>query len=262
MGFRTRQGFTLIELLVVIAIIAILASMLLPALGKAKLNAKKKVTQTEEVGLVAAINQYYADYSRMPVSQLAVAAAGTNDFTCGTEQTGVPAGGTLQSPTSIAPMRGTPTAANYQIFNPKVTTYENNNSEVMTILCDIPQWPESNSTTQLHTYNPQKDVLFSPKFSNDKSSPGLGIDGVLRDAFGLPYIVTLDLNGDNKCYDDSLNKMYQATPGVGTGKTYFAAGNAIVWSMGTGPKANQLFDVTQALNKSPNIGGNLTPSFQ
>ncbi len=210
------SGFTLIEMLVVIAIISMLAALLLPALTKSKTAVKVKAARMEMTTLIAAINQYESEYKRMPVSSNAMLSldnANFPDFTCGTVLKG----------TDLP--NGQISAYQVQTANP-AGVYQNANSEVMNILRNVNSFPNSNSIC-----NPRKISFISPRITSGTNVPGVGPDGVFRDPWGNPYIVTIDCDYDDKCvdgfYSNLLKNKYPSDPS----RKYLPVSTAI-WSFG------------------------------
>jgi prepilin-type N-terminal cleavage/methylation domain-containing protein len=251
-GLRASPAFTLIELLVVISIIALLAAMMLPVLSKVKVKAQVKKSQMEAGGIAQAIHTYEADYSKFPVSSAAMNAAsavaapmGPDDYTYGTAGVNcvgpsgpVGAGNGFKTPTGTCPI-ATP-------------GYPTNNAEVMAVLLDVEHWPNSPGVATInlgHGKNPSKTRYLNATMAGNNTSPGIGQDGIYRDMWGNPYIITIDANYDDKARDAfyrlqlvSADKNDSNTPKrglnglipkmIGGNPVYEANAPVMVWSAG------------------------------
>ena len=189
-----RHAFTLIELLVVIAIIAILAALLLPALGHARTHAQVSQAKLDTGNIVTACQKYEADYNRLPFARevLGAASAANEDYTFGTAN--LPgfkdgANGPLVDVLAVDSSGG-PLAL------------QRNNSELMAILMDIDSFPSTGLTRNTnHVLNTQRAKLLNAKMTSELNSGGVGPDGVYRDPWKQPYIISMDGNSDGKTRD-------------------------------------------------------------
>jgi prepilin-type N-terminal cleavage/methylation domain-containing protein len=280
---KLKSAYTLVELLVVIAIIGILAATLLPVLKSAVQRAKIAKARTEMNAIAVAIKDYEVTYSRLPISDAALQSLTLDgavkpacpDFTFGTVDLN-PATGTTYLLTNRFG-NALPSIANVGNTGGARPGYQNSNAEIMGILFDWTVYRDQNPTVNVnHSRNPQHRIFLEadqvsetvPVAGVAAADPGVGIDGVYRDPWGNPFIITLDMNGDAKCRDAFYRQAKVASQNGATGYAglfnyvdttgrsddFEANAGVMVWSLGPDGLADNGVNATLAPNKDNILG--------
>ena len=200
------QGFTLIELLTVIAIIAILMSLLFPAVNAVKDAAKKAEAKNACTGIVAAVKQYNAEYGKYPSIE-------------GTGKTG---GGGKEDENKD------------KIIGDKdcKKVQEGGNKVLFDTLRALARGTNKDPD---HRLNPRKIVFIEGKTVSDPTSPRSGflekggeedLQGCYFDPWGKQYNVIIDTNYDGFI---DIDQVYKDTDWVDTGRPHVGVG---AFSMG------------------------------
>jgi prepilin-type N-terminal cleavage/methylation domain-containing protein len=221
------RAFTLIELLVVIAIIGILASLSMVVIARVREKGRETEARRQIQALVNAVNEYLSDTGTYPISDgvRILALASNIDFTYGS--------GALD-----AALNGP-------------GTWSSNNSEVIAILMDRQQYPNGTPTVNFgHVKNTkQKLYLANVDYADTADLPGVGPDLVYRDPWGNPYIISFDLNYDERCRD-ALYQKSSVSQNVGSSglnglinssglvDQFAYQGHVMIWSLGSDKKAD------------------------
>jgi hypothetical protein len=113
-----------------------------------------------------------------------------------------------------------------------------------------------------HKLNPKRTVYLDAKVVDRVDTiAGIGPDGVYRDPFGNPYIITMDLNGDDRCRDsfyrlDAVSfKGPQPTQGLkglsrasDEADSFEASKTVMAWSLGPDGLADPTVNANQGFN--------------
>jgi hypothetical protein len=193
--------------------------------------------------IVSALTAYESLYGRFPTSTQAAAAAATSeeDMTYG---------GVLEE-------------THTWLAGP---CYLTNNSELMPALLDLEYFGDGAPTLNCgHAQNPQKSKFLEARQpGGTNSAPGVGMDGIYRDPWGSPYLITLDLNHDGRTRDvmyrnpevsrDPANPARGFYGLIGTtnmqGKLVFEAPcRVLVWSAGPDRHVNTYQAANEGVNR-------------